>query len=807
MIKNYYGLTKKQVIENRKKKGNNTTPMRKNISTFRIFLKQLLNPIILILSIITIFIILVALYFNSYDSKVQAIIILCLIIFNVVWGTIQELKTRIRIEKLKKLDELKSVVIRDGIEMEIVSAEVVQEDILVIRIGDIVNADIKIIQADNFLIDESFITGESEPINKYNGDIVLANSQVLNGIAIGQVIAVGEKRVVGQIGLDIVSKEPKKSILEKKINYLNVIISIIALFVTILLFLFLSLMPISKISVFKTTTIFLIAIIPEGISITFIIMISLLARKSAKSNALVKDAKILETLSKVDIVCTDKTGTLTKNKMTITKKIDNKKAKREDLTKFIAIPSSSTSVAVNELLKSVKTNHLELIEEITFNSKNKYSAMKIYDKRLKKYYVVKLGAPEMLVITCIEDYSKICSKLAKNGQRILVSVYQEVLPNIQIKDVVENKGFILNAIYGIKDPIKKDIITSINKMQKAGISVIVVTGDHIETAKHIAKELNIYNETKHIALTGDDISKISKDKLSSIIEDIRVVARVSPQQKSYIIELLQAKNHTVAMLGDGTNDVIAITQANIGVAMGSGTEVAKELADMIILDNNFSTITDGIKNGRTLFINIQKTLIHTLTLNFTMMIILLFVLLNTHGQVLLFNLELILLINVILDGFISLALGFEVCEKDIMLEKPNNTNHLVGKKLSLWVLTKVLLQSGLLIIVNIYLNILLINQYVINSVMLLILILGQVYGALEVRTFKNIINISIKSNILLIISLCTSVIFSLVLIYSPINIFFNLLPIRISYLPVVFLISLLPFFITIIIKSFKNKFR
>ncbi len=803
MLDNYYGLTKDKVKKSKVENGVNEIKVTRDTNLWTIFKPQLTNPITILLLFTVLISFLSYLFYPEYNSLAEVFLIIIILLINLSWGFYQEYKIQKTLKSLQSLNVSYTSVIRDGEIQVIDSKEVVVGDIIHFKQGEIVKADVKLIQAKDLIIDESFLTGESEPRVASRSDIIHSNTQILNGIGIGHVIAIGSNTTIGKIADELNEFSRHASNLEVKIFKISKIIASFAVGA----FLFISFIALLKGYYFFESLEYaftlLVAIIPVGLPTILSIVFLIVGRISAKQQALVKDVKLLETLGQVDYVCSDKTGTLTENKMSVVSKVISPDYEGfEDLTKLLSNPRSTTSKALFDSLDDISIEHLTILDEIVFSPERKYNAIKVYDKKAKQYFVAMLGAPEALQPNCDDEFSIVAKKLAMDGIRVLVSIFKEIDENCALKDAISETDFELIGIYGFKDPIKRNMAATISKMKTAGIKVVMITGDHVDTAKHIARELNIFNPKKDIAISGEELDNISDDELIKIIHNIKVFGRMSPEQKLRIVKTIQAKDHKVAMLGDGTNDAVAIKQADVGIAMGyAGTDIAKEAADLIILDDDFSSVTNGISSGRILYDNIQKFLTHILSANVAYLVSFFIILIMSYDIVLPLTPALVLWVNFISDGLPALSLGFEPQEEDVMKRSPLSLNstdlnrNLVYKVIIRGVVLGIIVAFGFNYVYSAT------ESYGISSSFAFLLIcFSQLFSIYESRVLTKRANFRLRSNIRLMLSMWFVLILDLLIVFSPINEYFRLEVIPVEYLLMLVLLSLIPTLVVIILK-------
>lgn len=716
------GLSEQEAKKRLKKFGKNELIERK-VSPFRQFISQFMEypmVILLVASIISWFV----------GDILDATVILAVVFINAVVGFIQEYKAEAAMEKLKKLISPEAVVMRNGKKRYIPSSELVPGDIVIIREGDTVPADLCILDASNLTIDESSITGESVPVKKADNPknakntkdlIVYMQSKVVSGWGKGVVIATGMNTEVGKIA-EVIQEKEEKTPLQKRIAKLSKTLSAFALSVCVLVFILQTLKGLPIFKTFLTAVALAVAAVPEGLPAVLTLTLALGMQKMAKNNAIIRKLLAVETLGSCNVICTDKTGTLTKNEM----RVRESYLLSENAFKVCTLCNNAT---INEkaigdpteiaLLhfakeKGYKKEDLEKkyprIKEIPFDSSRKM--MSTIHKKGSNYYVFTKGAPEVVLKKCkyfesngkvqkleeedIKEFKYVIKKMANKALRVMALAY---------KKTTELNGFEEDLIFlgfvGMMDPPRKEVFEAIKLCKKAGIDIVMITGDHKDTAFAIAKELGILNDKDKI-LTGEELDRMSDKEFESIVEDIKVYARTLPRQKLRIVKALQKKGYIVAMTGDGVNDAPALKKASIGVAMGSGTDVAKDTADMVLQDDNFATIVFAIKEGRTIFANIRRFVKFQLSSNIGAILSILSSSIADLPTP--FTPIQILWINIIMDGPLAQALGLEPPEKDIMAKKPVKRDILSSKYLTEILYSGVIMAIGTLLIYYFYLN-------------------------------------------------------------------------------------------------------
>ncbi|MDR2830791.1 MAG: cation-translocating P-type ATPase [Methanobrevibacter sp.] len=790
------GLTNSEVIERLKIYGTNELIEDKKDSPLKIFLMQFMDLLILLLIVAA-----TAAYFIG--DIIDSTVILIVVLLNGTIGFIQEYRSEKAMEKLKSLVTTEAIVKRDGQIQKIVGTQITIGDLVFIEEGDKIPADLIIIDASDLKIDESSLTGESFPVTKDIKDIDLLNvdkdshddnmrkaiaymdSNIISGRGTGIVIATGMNTSIGKIAQMINEKKDETTPLQKKIRSLSKTLSLIAIVVCVIVFILQFLKGSSIVETFMTAVSLAVAAIPEGLPATLTLTLALSMQRMAKSNAIVKKLLSIETLGSCTVVCTDKTGTLTLNKMKVREtKITNPNRSYEIATlcnnaiikdgKSIGDP---TDVAVLNYGLNNGYKKLELekiyprIKEHSLDSVRK--RMTTIHKTGEKLYIVSKGAPEIILerskyvdndgtIKALsnEDRSRIIKNIEEmtdDALRVLSLAYREVDSNFNVDDpdLVES-DLIFVGLLGIMDLPRKEAKNAVTSCKTAKIKVVMITGDHKSTASSIAREIGILNKGK--VLTGHDLDELSQEEFNSIVEDVEVYARVFPEQKVRIVEALQKHDNIVSMTGDGVNDAPALKKASIGVGMGSGTDVSKESADMIIQDDNFATIVEAIKEGRKIFDNIKRFVKFQVSTNIGA--ILTIVLSSILNLPIPFNPIQILWINIMMDGPPAQSLGMEGAERNIMNRKPAKGDILSKNNLIKVVIAGVVMTIGTLLLFVYELNSQK-DEKVAITMAFTIFVIYQIFNAINNRADSNEKNNFFWTAILLSFSL------QLLIIYIP----------------------------------------
>ncbi|MEL7670092.1 calcium-transporting P-type ATPase, PMR1-type [Methanobacterium sp.] len=785
------GLTDEEAKKRNLKFGLNELVEKEKPGPIRLFLGQFKEILIVIL----IFAAIAAYYVGD---TIDAVVILIVVVINAVVGFIQEYRAEKAMEKLKGLISNEAVVIRDGKKQKILAKNLTPGDIVVIEEGDNIPADLRLIKSFDLRVDESALTGESLPAKKHfeildgeeeTDNLVFMDTDVSLGRGKGVVVAVGMDTSIGKIA-ELIQEEEEDTPLHQKIGRLGRNLGILALVVCSVVFVLQYLQGLPIIDTFLTAISLAVAAVPEGLPAILTLTLALGMQRMAKSNAIVRKLLAVETLGSCNVICTDKTGTLTKNKMTVRETRITAPEKAFEISalcnnavlnegKLIGDPTDGAILAYAEengyTRSELEKIHPRLLE-IPLDSVRKRMTT-VNDFNGTNYVLVK-GAPEIVLDKCmwIEKDAR-PQKLAKQDKeiilndlkdmtgkalRVLALAYKKLTPVEQDMDSVDKDKLEENLVFvglvGMMDPPRQEAKEAVATCMKAGIRVVMITGDHEDTAAAIGKEIGILTEGK--VLTGSELDKLNEAEFKEMVDDIQVYARVFPEQKVRIVEALKEKGNITSMTGDGVNDAPALKRAAIGVAMGSGTDVAKESADMLLQDDNFATIVKAVKEGRIIFDNIRRFVRFQLSTNIGAILTI------TSASILSlpvpFNPIQVLWINIIMDGPPAQSLGVEPPEKNVMERAPLKEEIIPRKNLLKIAIAGVVMTVGTLVLY--YLE--LVNgasTLKATTIAFTVFVMFQIFNVFNCRAEK----FSNFSNKFLVVAIGLSFLLQLAVIYVP----------------------------------------
>ncbi|WP_026559407.1 calcium-translocating P-type ATPase, SERCA-type [Bacillus sp. J37] len=842
------GLTNKEVQKRTQKFGLNELKEADRPSAIIIFLNQFKDFMVLVLLAAT-------LISGLLGEYIDAIAIIAIVIVNGVLGFFQERRAERSLEALKELSAPQVTVLRDGNWEKILSKELVPGDIVKFTSGDRIGADMRLIDTKSLEVEESALTGESLPVQKSTqpiagenvglGDLtnmVFMGTLVTRGSGIGVVIGTGMNTAMGQIADLLQNAETMETPLQRRLEQLGKILIVVALFLTLLVVSIGVLQGHDLYNMFLAGVSLAVAAIPEGLPAIVTVALSLGVQRMIKQNSIVRKLPAVETLGCASVICSDKTGTMTQNKMTVThvwsgdqvwnitgtgyhphgeflrdgKPVDAPKTKT--LQQILTFGSLCNTATIKEndgqyhldgdptegallvaamkagLRKETLLKNFEVIEEFPFDSSRKMMSVIVRDKSRNQFVVTK-GAPDVLAgvskyILWNERQENFNSKydtkvkqaiesLASQALRTIAVAFKPLKSNEKINTSFEaERDLVFIGLQGMIDPPRPEVKQAVKECRDAGIKTVMITGDHIITAKAIAQQLNILPQNGKV-MEGKDLSDLSVEELEEIVDDVYVFARVSPEHKLKIVKALQSRGHIVAMTGDGVNDAPAIKAADIGISMGvTGTDVAKEASSLILVDDNFATIKSAIKEGRNIYENIRKFIRYLLASNVGEILVMLFAMLLALPLPLV-PIQ-ILWVNLVTDGLPAMALGLDKPEGDLMNRKPRHPKEGVFARGLGW---KVISRGFLIGIVT--LAAFMIVYYrnpddlaYAQTIAFATLVMAQLIHVFDCRSEKSIFERNPFGNMYLIGAVISSILLMLVVIYyPPLQPIFHTLPI------------------------------
>jgi len=853
------GLNEGEVTKRREEFGENALKKKKSQSLLIKFINQFKNFMVIILLI-------AALISGFLGELKDSIIIAIVVVLNAILGLVQENKAEKSLEALKNMTTPLAKVIRNGNMIQIKSPEIVHGDIVILESGDYVPADGRILEGSSLKIEESALTGESLPVEKNveipEGDnvplgdrknMVYSTSMVTYGRGKIIVTATGMNTEIGKIAKMLEAEEKLKTPLQVKLEELSKYLGILALGVCVIIFLLGYFQGRNPLDMFMLAVSLAVAAIPEGLPAIVTIVLSLGVQRMIKKNAIVRRLPAVETLGTASIICSDKTGTLTQNKMTVTKLYsydnlmdasninestdgsinniveigllcnDSSISEDKGEKKAIGDPTETALVVLayqKGLLKKEQESLMPRVNEIPFDSDRKLMTT-IHKTKEGQLKALTKGAPDVLLERCnriiinneekeltSEIKEKIQSSngnMANQALRVLAFAYKNIdeIPEKLTSQSMEN-GLIFAGLMGLIDPPREEVKDAVKKCRSAGIKPIMITGDYKLTAMTIARDLGILEEGS-TAIEGRELDNISDEDLAKSIQRYSVYARVSPEHKVRIVKAWQANGKIVSMTGDGVNDAPSLKAANIGCAMGiTGTDVSKEAADIILTDDNFATIVDAVEEGRNIYANIKKSIHYLLSCNIGEVVALFITLaLNIPSPLIPIH---ILWINLVTDSLPALSLGVDPPEADIMSKRPRSPEESIfSGGLGIFIGIRGI-SIGLVTLWAFYIG-WSHSLEVGRTMAFLTLAFAQFGNSLSVRSLdKSIFNVGILSNRYLVGAIIISVSLTLSVIFIPfLSRAFSLVLLNFNQWILVMLFSLIPLTVAEIFKKLKSQ--
>ena len=815
------GLTSQQVKERREKFGLNKLDEKKKKSWACRFFEQFKDAMIIILIIASIISFVIACIEKNPKEFFEPALILLIVIINAVMGVMQESKAEKALDALKNMSAPHARVVRDGKESIINASDLVPGDIIILEAGDFVPADARLIKSVSLKSEESALTGESVPTEKNAnarvkknapiGDrtnMVFSGCSITYGTATAIVTETGMNTQMGKIAGLLSGETESQTPLQRKLSKLGKYLGFVALAACAIIFVVGILSNVGVLEMFMTAVSLAVSAIPEGLPAIVTIVLSIGVQRMVKKNAIIRRLPAVETLGSASVICSDKTGTLTMNRMTLVEAYVDGAKEREEISeensskvkklltyatlccdgsvvfeksreKHIGDPTETAIVLAahkNGLEKDMLNQKYPRLAEIPFDSDRKL--MSTINEIDGKLYVIVKGAVDVMENLCIKgDFEKakqMNEEMSSSALRVLAVAYKEIdsVPKTLNPEKIENELTFMGLV-GMIDPPRPNARAAVKTCREAGIKPIMITGDHVVTASAIAKKLGILLPEDR-AITGAELDEMSDEELDSQLESISVYARVSPENKIRIVKAWQKKGQVVSMTGDGVNDAPALKAADIGCAMGiAGTDVAKGSADMILTDDNFSTIVDAVKEGRGIYANIKKVVGFLLGTNIGEVVAVFFAMIFWQTSPFL-SMQL-LMINLVTDSLPAIALGMEAVESDVMKQKPKPKDEgLFAHGLGV----KIVLQGfmfGILALVAFKLGEKMTGTLVGGQTLaFMTLALSQTIQAFNMRSEKSLFKIGMFSNKNLNLACFASIALVALVLFTPARIAFGL---------------------------------
>ncbi len=838
------GLGHDEVLKRRKVYNLNEITDVNRITPLKRFLMQFNNAMVILLLIVG-----VLSFIYSYVTKTDytdAIVILFSVVVNVIMGYFQEKKAEDSLEKLKSYVTSKVTVTREGRDLQIDSKELVPGDIITLWSGDKIPADCRVITSVNALIDESILTGESQAVEKSSsvleGDkalhersnMIYSGTLLSNGKIVAIVTNTGNDTELGKIAKNLSLEKQAPTTLELKVRKVSKLITWLSAVLVALVIVYGVITKSDILTVVMLCISMIVASVPECLPVAITATLSVGAKEMAKKKAIVKKLSAIETLGCSEIICSDKTGTLTTNEMTVVRIMEGNKVKlniREDIDKdsFLirtmalcndaeenpnkknVFFGDSVEVAFVKYLKILGIDKDKIckrnkrLTEIPFDSNRKM--MSTINKIDGKNYILVKGSLSSLIKKCsrIDDKGKVKKissfaresikkqerLMANDALKVLALAYKPITKDLDKIDVSDENDLIFLGLVGLIDPPRSDVSEAIEKCKSAGVLPIMITGDSLETALSVGKQIGIV-ESDNEGILGEEIRNLSDKELAKILKTVKVFARVTPEDKVRIVTFLQKTNKVIAMTGDGVNDAPAIKLANVGVGMGkSGSDVTKGAADIILMDDSFKTIVTAIEEGRRIYDNVINNILYNLSSNFTEIIIILVGMFSFRSIITPIH---VLYIDLVADTLPSICLAFEMGSKDLMKRKPFSLNrNIFTPYFNSFLACSVIIEVAItLIVFSLFYN--KIGLEMAQTMALLSIVLNEFVFAYNCRSLTEVITTrGIFTNKYLNIGMSILILLQLIVFLTPIGSIFGLVKVPISGFILVFVFNILGF--------------
>lgn len=840
------GLNTDEVNERRKDYGFNELEEKDRKSTIQIFFEQFKDFLVVILVAAAI----ISAFLGKFEST---LVILAVVILNAVLGTVQHLKAEQALQSLKALSSPTAKILRDGQKIEIPSREIIVGDILYIEAGDYISADGRILELYSLQVNESSLTGEAESVLKITdiideshvaiGDrknMVFSGSFATYGRAVVLVTAIGMKTEIGKIASLLENAEEKQTPLQASLDVFGKRLALVILAISA----FILGLDILRGTPFLESLMFAVSLavaaIPEALSSIVTIVLAFGTQRMAQENAIVRKLHSVESLGSISVICSDKTGTLTQNKMTVQEvfvedeiKDVNELSQTNELQKKLILSAllcndavtienremgDPTEIALVNLGESYGIDELDIREkysrlgELPFDSDRKL--MSTINEINGKAMIITKGALDVLIERIVsiektdglnsiteEDKERIKAantNLSKNGLRVLAFAYKEIHREKELQ-FEDEKDLIFIGLVAMMDPPRKESKQAVEDCIEAGIKPVMITGDHKVTASAIAKEIGILTHESE-SMDGHELDNLGDEELKRKIKDISVYARVSPEHKIRIVKAWQDEGNVVAMTGDGVNDAPALKQADIGIAMGiTGTEVAKDASDMVLADDNFSTIIKAVSNGRSIYANIKNAISYLLSGNTAGVLSVLYA--SITALPVPFAPVHLLFINLVTDSLPAIAIGIEPHNENILKEKPRDINTPI---LDLSFAKKVIVQGIIIAVCTMaafHLGLSYEEPLVASTMAFATLCLSRLLHSINSRSNESIFKVGLFTNKYLLISIIIGYgLLKLILTLKPVMEIFEVVPLSSEQYTIVYILSFMPL---VIIQGYK----